>query len=159
MDRLAQTAIQRRDAPLVMGRAYHHSERTWSWSEYGCFGVNPIALETLGCFDENFIPIYCEDSDFRQRLKLAALQPAYCEGTRIVHGGSRSLSQPNVARQNSLTYTRNRHYYRRKWGGESGTEQHERPFGDPRFTHYIAPSSRDVPYPGFNRSDQAIVQI
>jgi GT2 family glycosyltransferase len=159
IDRLAATAVQRRDSPLVMGRAYHHSEQAWSWSEYGCFVVNPLALETLGCFDENFFPIYCEDSDFRRRLKLAGLAPACCEETRIVHGGSRSLAQAEVARQNSLTYARNRQYYQRKWGGEGGTERFERPFDDPRFTYYIAPRVRDAPYPGFNRTDQAIVHI
>jgi GT2 family glycosyltransferase len=159
VDRLATTAVRRRDAPLVMGRAYHHSERAWSWSEYGCFAVNPLLLETLGCFDENFFPIYCEDSDFRRRLKLAGLAPAFCDETRIVHGGSRSLSQPAVARQNSLTYARNRQYYQRKWGGEGGSECYGQPFGDPRFTSYIAPAAREAPYPGFNRADQAIVQI
>jgi GT2 family glycosyltransferase len=159
VDRLATTAIHRRDAPLVMGRAYHHSERAWAWSEYGCFAVNPVLLETLGCFDENFFPIYCEDSDLRRRLKLAGLAPAYCAETRIVHGGSRSLGQPEVSRQNSLTYARNRRYYQRKWGGEGGAERLERPFGDPRFTYYIAPGVRDAPYAGFNRTDQAIVQI
>jgi GT2 family glycosyltransferase len=159
VDRLATTAVHHRDAPLAMGRAYHHSEQRWAWSEYGCFVVNPLLLETLGCFDENFFPIYCEDSDFRRRLKLAGLSPAFCEETRIIHGGSRSLAQPAVARQNSLTYARNRQYYQRKWGGEAGTESHSQPFGDPRFTYYIAPAAREVPYPGFNRNDQAIVQI
>ena len=142
-----------------MGRAYHHSEAKWSWSEYGCFAVNPILLETVGYFDENFFPIYCEDSDYRRRLKLAGLSPAYCDQTRIVHGGSRSLAQPNVARQNSLTYARNRQYYQRKWGGEGGGERFVQPFGDARFTHYVAPAARSAPYPGFNRTDQDIVQI
>jgi hypothetical protein len=159
VDRLAETAVQRRDCPIVMGRAYHHSERVWSFSEYGCFGVNRIALDTLGCFDENFFPIYCEDSDYRRRLRLAGLTPAICESTRIVHGGSRSLSQPAVARQNSVTYARNRSYYQRKWGGEGGGERFERPFDDARFTWFIDPRVRETPYPGFNRTDQAIVQL
>lgn len=159
VDRLAELAIQRRDAPLIMGRAYHQSENSWEWSEYGCFVTNPIILQTLGCFDENFFPVYCEDSDYRRRLKLAGLAPAYCEETRIWHGGSASLKQPEVARQNTLTYARNRHYYFRKWGGDAGTEQFSRPFGDDRFTGYIDPRIRDAPYPGFNRTDQEIVQI
>jgi len=159
VDRLCQTALQRRDCHIATGRAYHHSEGAWSSSEYGCFVVNPIALTTLGCFDENFFPIYCEDSDYRRRATLAGLAPAFCEGTRIVHGGSRSLSQPEVARQNSATYVRNRHYYQWKWGGEGGGERFERFFGDGRFTCFIDPRVRDVSYPGFNRSDQSIVQL
>lgn len=159
VDRLGQTALKRRDCPIVTGRAYNQSEVTWSSSEYGCFVVNPIALETLGCFDENFFPIYCEDSDYRRRVRLAGLTTAFCEETKVVHGGSASLAQPGVARQNSLTYARNRHYYQRKWAGEAGGEQFERPFGDPRFTLYIDPRVRDSPYPGFNRTDQAIVQL
>jgi GT2 family glycosyltransferase len=159
VDRLTETAVQRRDCPLVMGRAYHHSEKAWSWSEYGCFAVNPLAMQTLGCFDENFFPVYCEDSDYRRRLKLASLQPALCEETRIIHGGSSSLGEAAVARQNNVTYARNRQYYQRKWSGESGTEQFSQPFGDERFTYYIDPRTRDAPYPGFNRTDQAIVKI
>jgi len=159
VDSLCQTALASRDCPIAMGRAYHHSEGVWSSSEYGCFVVNPIALTTLGCFDENFFPIYCEDSDYRRRMKLAGLKPAFCEETRIVHGGSRSLGEPAIARQNNITYVRNRHYYQRKWAGESGGEQFERPFDDPRFTLYIDPRVRDAPYPGFNRTDQAIVQL
>jgi GT2 family glycosyltransferase len=159
VDRLAETAVCQREHPIVMGRAYHHSESAWSWSEYGCFVVNPIALATVGCFDENFFPIYCEDSDYRRRLRLAGLAPAYCEGTRIVHGGSRSLAVPEVASQNQRTYALNRHYYQRKWAGEAGGEQFDRPFNDSRFTCYIDPQVRSSPYPGFNRVDQSIVQI
>lgn len=157
--KLATFAVERRDAPVVMGRAYHHSEKSWAWSEYGCFVVNEVAMETLGCFDENFFPIYCEDSDYRRRLKLSGLLPAFCEGTEIVHGGSRSLEQIEVARQNSTTYVRNRQYYRRKWGGEAGAESFERPFGDQRFSLFIDPRVREAPYPGFNRCDQEIVKI
>jgi GT2 family glycosyltransferase len=159
VDRICQTAATRRDCPIVTGRAYHHAESAWSSSEYGCFVVNPIALATLGCFDENFFPIYCEDSDYRRRMKLAGLRPAFCEETRIVHGGSRSLGEAAVARQNHVTYVRNRHYYQRKWAGEAGGEQFDRPFGDPRFTLYIDPRVREAPYPGFNRTDHAIVQL
>lgn len=157
--RLAELAVQRRASHLITGRAYHHSEKAWSSSEYGCFAINPIALSTLGCFDENFFPIYCEDSDYRRRARLAGLCPALCEGTAIVHGGSQSLSQPQVARQNSVTYVRNRHYYQRKWGGEGGGEQYGRPFDDPRFTWFIDPRLRSGPYPGFDRTDQSLVQL
>jgi GT2 family glycosyltransferase len=157
--RLAELAVLRRDCHLVTGRAFHHSENTWSSSEYGCFAINPIALSTLGCFDENFFPIYCEDSDYRRRARLAGLSPALCDKTTIVHGGSQSLSQPQVARQNTQTYARNRHYYQRKWDGEGGNEHFERPFGDPRFTWFIDPRVRDAPYPGFNRTDHSIVQL
>lgn len=159
VDRLAETAAKQRNCPLVMGRAFHQSENKWEWSEYGCFVTNPVILLTVGCFDENFFPVYCEDSDYRRRLKLAGLSPAYCEETRIWHGGSASLKQPEVARQNNLTYARNRHYFHRKWGGDAGSEQHIRPFGDDRFSYYIDPRVRDAPYPGFNRNDQEIVQI
>jgi GT2 family glycosyltransferase len=159
VDRLAECSVQRRECPLVIGRAYHESENKWEWSEYGCFAVNPVMLQTLGCFDENFFPVYCEDSDYRRRLKLMGLSPAFCEATRIWHGGSKSLQQPEVARQNQLTYARNRHYYLRKWGGDAGSEQFDRPFGDPRFSCYIDPRIREAPYPGFDRTDHEIVQI
>lgn len=159
VDRMAECAIHRGEAPIVTGRAYHRSEGAWGSSEYGCFAFNPLAQRTVGSFDENFFPIYCEDSDYRRRLALAGLAPAFCESTRIVHTGSESLSQTEVAHQNGHTYLCNRKYYRRKWGHDAGQETLDRPFGDPRFTYYIDPLVRAAPYPGFNRTDHSIVRL
>src|SRR5690606_2607417 len=67
LTRLADAAHERQDSFLVMGRCWHEREQRWEASEYGCFAFNRLALERLGCFDENFFPVYCEDSDYRRR--------------------------------------------------------------------------------------------
>jgi glycosyltransferase involved in cell wall biosynthesis/GT2 family glycosyltransferase len=159
LERLADAAYAQRDRFLVMGRCYHDNDQRWGSSEYGCFAFNPLALEVLGCFDENFFPIYCEDSDYRRRARLAGLETGYCAETSLCHQGSASLRQPQVARQNETTYGANRAYYRRKWGGDAGQEAFVVPFGEPRFGAYIDPSVREAPYPGFNRSDQHLVLV
>jgi tetratricopeptide (TPR) repeat protein/GT2 family glycosyltransferase len=159
LTRLVDAAYEQRDKFLVMGRCFHENEDRWSPSEYGCFAVNPPALEILGCFDENFFPIYYEDCDYRRRARLAGLAPGYCDRVSIRHAGSSALKQPAVARQNRLTYAANRAYYMRKWGGENGSETLEKPFSDARFSLFIDPRVRLAPYPGFDRTDQHIVTI
>jgi GT2 family glycosyltransferase len=116
-------------------------------------------LRGLGCFDENFFPVYYEDADYRRRARLAGLQPGYCPFTSIQHGGSRSLSQLQVARQNHATWTRNREYFNRKWGGDPRTETYEHPFNDSRFSYFIDPVLREAPYHGLNRTDHDIVKL
>jgi glycosyltransferase involved in cell wall biosynthesis/GT2 family glycosyltransferase/predicted RecA/RadA family phage recombinase len=159
LQRLSDAAYAQRDRFLVMGRCYHDNDQRWGSSEYGCFAFNTLALEVLGCFDENFFPIYCEDSDYRRRAQLAGLEPGYCGATSLCHQGSASLRQPEIARQNELTYGANRAYYRRKWGGDAGQEAFAVPFGEPRFSAYIDPKVREAPYPGFNRADQHLVLV
>ncbi len=159
VERLADSAYAQRDKFLVMGRCFHGHEERWERSEYGCFAFNPPALQVLGCFDENFFPVYYEDSDFRQRARLAGLEPGYCPDVAIRHVGSASLQQPEVARQNTRTYAANRAYYQRKWGGDGGDETFDRPFDDARFSYYIDPRVRTTPYPGFDRADQQLVTL
>jgi glycosyltransferase involved in cell wall biosynthesis len=159
LEKLADAAHEQQDKFLVMGRCFHENENGWSSSEYGCFAYNRLALDVLGAFDENFFPIYCEDSDYRRRAQLAGLLPGLCAETAIRHGGSASQRQPEVARQNGHTYAANRAYYARKWGGDAGQETFEHPFDDPRFSYYIDPQVCSAPYPGFNRSDRSLVVI
>jgi GT2 family glycosyltransferase len=157
--KLADAACAQRDRFLVMGRCYDEAERRWNWSEYGCFAINRMALEVLGCFDENFFPIYCEDSDYRRRARLAGLEVGYCDQTALCHCGSASLRDPHVARQNETTYAANRAYYRRKWGGDAGQESLDVPFGDRRVSVCIDPEVREAPYTGFNRTHQHLVLV
>jgi GT2 family glycosyltransferase len=159
VNRLAEAALERPECLLVMGRAYHAYEARWGPSEYGCFAITPRALSTLGCFDENFFPVYCEDSDYRRRAALAGLENYCCPDTNILHGGGESLGDPALAAQNRVTYQRNREYFIRKWGEVDGHCRFERPFDDPRFGLYIPPQEREAPYPGHNRQDHEIVQV
>lgn len=157
--RLSEWAVNHRSSYVVTGRAYEHKESKWMSSEFGCFAINPLALNTLGCFDENFFPLYYEDSDYRYRAKLLGLNPGYCATTSIEHGGSMSLGEERVAQQNTLTYDANRNYYISKWGADGGDEVFRFPFDDQRFSCYIDPRIRHSPYLGFNRQDQEIVEF
>ena len=157
--KLAETAYQQSDQFLVTGRCFHSAENRWASSEYGCFALNKLALDALGCFDENFFPVYCEDSDYRRRAALAGLQSGYCADVSLSHQGSASLREPEVARQNQATYWGNRAYYARKWGGDAGEETFPVPFNERRFGVHIDRHVREAPYPGFNRTDQQLVLI
>lgn len=165
VDRIAELAVADRRYFIVTGRAWHDSssyhgrDGAWNSSEYACFAINPIAMETLGCFDENLFPVFYEDADYRRRAQLAGLTAGYCPTTTIRHEGSRSLSQPEVAQQNQTTWTKNREYFNRKWGGDPGQETFSHPFNDPRFSYFIDPRLREAPYFGLNRTDQHIVKV
>jgi GT2 family glycosyltransferase len=128
---------------------------------YACFAMNRIAFETLGCFDQNLFPIYCEDEDYAYRAKLAGLAEENCPSTLVYHFGSAAIrTSADLAEQNRLTHDRNFAYYRRKWGGLAGHEVYRRPFNNADFDHRIPPHRRHAPYgTGFDRTDHDIVLI
>jgi GT2 family glycosyltransferase len=158
LDRLAAKAAAHRDRYIVSCAGYHelYGRRLPSHG-YSCFAVNPIALEVLGCFDENFYPAYCEDQDYARRAALSGLTEENCADTEVVHGGSSAIfASEELRQQNASTQALNMAYYARKWGGPAGGEQFSTPFGNPSFGLRIAPEERDAPYgAGFDRDDLA----
>jgi hypothetical protein len=120
-----------------------------------------VALEKLGCFDENIFPAYCEDQDYAYRAQLAGLQEENCADTNLTHAGSASIrSSPLLLAQNALTQGRNMGYYRQKWGGMAGAETFRVPFNNPRLSIRIAPENREWPYgPAYDRRDRHIVRM
>jgi GT2 family glycosyltransferase len=92
IDRIAGTAYQQRDRDIVSCAGPHgRRERRLSSHGYACFAVNPIALDRLGCFDENFYPAYCEDQDYARRAALCGLDEANCGDTVVFHAGSTAI--------------------------------------------------------------------
>jgi hypothetical protein len=96
--------------------------------DYRLFGLNQAMVERVGFWDENFWPMYCEDSDYSYRI-------AVTEGaTREVlqgdtgHFGSATIEDPDYQRENGRTYPTQRDYYRRKWGGDIAREVFTTPF-------------------------------
>jgi GT2 family glycosyltransferase len=148
LDRLAAKATQSREHYIVSCAGYHHRYRRHLPSHgYSCFAVNPIALQTVGCFDENFFPAYCEDQDYARRARLAGLHEENCGDTHVEHGGSSAIfTDPALAAANGPTQARNMAYYRRKWGGDGDHERFEHPFDNPAFGLRIAPDDRAHPY-------------
>lgn len=128
---------------------------------YACFAMNRIAFDTVGCFDENLFPIYCEDDDYAYRARLAGLGEQNCPATTVYHFGSAAIrTSAELGRQNRITHRRNLEYYRRKWGGLARQEAYQHPFGNPIFDHRIPPERRHAPYgPGYDRADFDIVTV
>lgn len=94
--------------------------------EFGAFGITAGAVDQVGWFDENFHPIYCEDTDYRRRCELADV-PIVDIPNMSTHVGSVSY-QGNPKADNARTYPANVDYYRAKWGGWIGEERFTTPF-------------------------------
>lgn len=153
VDAIAETAAANADRFLVScaGRELRGGQRTWTHG-YSCFALNPIALEHVGCFDENFFPAWWEDCDYHRRAALLGLRDVHVETTDVLHlgGGSRLAA---TASGTIFAGDRNAEYYRRKWGGMPPHEQFARPFDDASVDLRIAPERRERPYGEHDRAD------
>lgn len=161
VDQLAEKALRCRERYIVTCAGRHlRYPRPIPSHGYAVFAINPVALDTIGCFDENIFPAYCEDQDYAWRARLAGLAEENCADTMVYHGGSGAIFSDRVLlQQKGMTHGRNLEYYRRKWGGDGGSERFQHPFGNPRFGQYIAPHRRNTPYgPGYDRADRAVVR-
>jgi GT2 family glycosyltransferase len=162
IDKLAERAFQFRESYIVTCAGFHlRFNRPIPSQGYSCFAINPIAIEEIGCFDENISPAYCEDQDYARRAGLAGLSEQNCPGTMVYHSGSAAIfTDPILNIQNRLTHGRNIAYYWRKWGGDGGHEVFFHPFNNPEFGYYIAPDRRHTPYgPAYDRIDHDIVRL
>ena len=162
VDRLAEKAVSCRDRYIVSCAGPHERLGRFLPSHgYSFFAVNPIAVETIGCFDENFFPAYCEDQDYARRAALAGLSEENCADTAVVHGGSSAIfANQELALQNRITQSHNIAYYARKWGGHAGHEVFDSPFGNPALGLRIAPEDRAEPYgPDHDRTDRNLVAV
>lgn len=158
LDRLAAKAASHPDRYIVSCAGHHERlGRRLASHGYACFALNPIALEVIGCFDENFTPAYCEDQDYARRAGLAGLSEENCADTDVVHTGSSAIvASEDLRRRNAVTQALNMGYYARKWGGPAGDERFVTPFGHAAFGLRIAPEDRESPYgAGFDRDDLA----
>jgi GT2 family glycosyltransferase len=93
--------------------------------QFGAFGINADAVDTVGWFDENFFPIYFEDNDYRRRCYLADV-PVVNLISRTAHDNSSTIAS-GYAKHNERTFPRNGDYYAAKWGGPPGHETRTTP--------------------------------
>lgn len=159
---LAYNALSNPNAYMVSGMGHDLSTNKFDTDMlFSLAAINPIALKTIGYFDQNFYPIYFEDIDYYRRATLAGLERLTVGNTNIIHAGSKSRwSVPANNAQHETTFALNRQYYGRKWGCvDQGTETFTVPFNDARFGLKIAADDRHAPYPGYDRTDQEIVTI
>jgi GT2 family glycosyltransferase len=157
---LVEAALFNPNAYLVSGWGRHLSTGERGDMLLSLAAINPVALDTIGCFDENFFPIYYEDIDYYRRAALAGLPHVIVTSTDIMHAGSKSLyTVPGNAAQHDITFRRNQLYYEQKWGGDKGSERFTVPFNDAQFGLGIEDARRHTPYPGYDRTDQEVVTI
>lgn len=82
------------------------------------FAMNAEALDTIGFFDENYHPAYCEDVDIEQRCRITGV-PIIALHAPLVHARSATIAHPWYREQNDRTYPRNVEYHLAKWGGSA----------------------------------------
>lgn len=129
---LTQAAQENRDRYMISGMGLDLAHKQRKDLRFALCVINPVAIETIGYFDERFAPIYYEDWDFCRRAELAGLNRLCIEGTQIVHEGSATRKDipDDVFTANFL---RNQEYYIKKWGGDGTmhSETFQHPFNDP----------------------------
>lgn len=113
---LSRMASAMRPEPLLLGI-----------EDFRVIGINAACVDTVGWWDENFHPCYCEDTDYRRRCQLAGVPIEFLNGTTS-HVGSVSYRGNEHHADNARTYPRNVDYYVSKWGGWVGAERFATPF-------------------------------
>jgi hypothetical protein len=113
-----------------------------------CFAQGKRSVDELGYFDENFWPIYYEDTDYTRRHNVLYSSNNMNEQTEkktvfdlamndYIKSTDASIALNSDPRLLSL-YQHNSHrineYYQRKWGGDHLSETFEHPFDDSKMT-------------------------
>ncbi len=165
IDRIAAAAMLNQEAYAIFCSGYHIGYDTpIGCHGMSCFAMQPIALETIGFYDENFFPAYNEDVDYARRAAMAGLEPFVVRDTNVQHIGSAAIkADPNLANQNHATHGMNNIYWQSKWGcpvSEDPDKGFRHPFNNYRFDpFFISQEERHKPYPAYNRTDRHIVRI
>ena len=108
---------------------------------FAAFALNAAAIDAVGWFDENFTPMYYEDSDWAYRAQVLGVPAVHLGGTTRHESEITVKSDPHVAAHNRETMARNRARYAAKWGRIDVLETFATPFGtgqDAR--HWTQPS-------------------
>lgn len=100
---------------------------------WNCWIMTKKCYETVGRFDESFSPAYFEDNDYGRRVFLSGLPWGYCgDASLMSHYGSATIRLSERARiANAHTFSMNKAYFVKKWGGEPGAETFDVPFNNP----------------------------
>lgn len=105
--------------------------------DFSCYMINPLIVDIIGKFDENFIGAYCEDQDFHVRIRRAYshikqhndrdIDAERVHAKRLstapyYHYASTTLAVNEELRPDIYAkHANNRNYYLRKWGAEHPT--------------------------------------
>lgn len=150
VDKLAECALEWRGCYMITCQGFNVSEQQSASIGWSCFAINPVALDKVGMFDQNYFPIYFEDCDYARRAELLGLKPRHCDTTNVQHGGSATLRGGHSPAHNE-NFMGNRDYYLRKWGGEPGKERFNFPFNNGQMGVFISQEQRHHPYLNYRR--------
>lgn len=122
-----------------------------------CFARTRFGHEQIGYYDENFWPIYYEDTDLCYRGKLQQQANPSLPFTRkqlhldiVTSGYSHSCSNsPELLRLYQMNGTRHSLYFLKKWGGPPASEIFLTPFNNPA----IKPNDWEIEKPFENPAD------
>jgi GT2 family glycosyltransferase len=101
---------------------------------YSCFIIQPIAIKTIGYFDEAIKPAYYEDCDYARRARLAGLQSIDLPDLGVLHAENGTIKGERKTYKKKYRHdmARLRAYYRAKWGGgplmKPDKEIYDKPF-------------------------------
>jgi GT2 family glycosyltransferase len=112
LDRLVQDVESHLDEPnlsmVMMGN------EPWG-NHFGAFAVNDHAIDTVGWFDENFHPIYFEDTDWKRRAKACGIRMSVVKSTTYHIGNASWKGDHERSVDNERSWRYNTQYYDEKW--------------------------------------------
>lgn len=150
VDRLVECAADNPGVGVIYGYGTNGNASAKGSLDWCVAAINPIALDVVGCFDENFHPAYFEDCDYTRRMRLAGLPDMACQQMDCHHMGSASIYSDDALRKaNDATFVNNRTYWHTKWGKDV---TYTTPF-NAGLSLRIAPHMRHTPYGQYDRTD------
>lgn len=154
LDVLVDAALKHRECGIIEVVGYDGAMARRQKMNYGFTAINPIALNTVGYFDEAFVPLYFEDCDYSRRCSLLGVTFYDAGETGVVHAAHATIQAvPALRAQNAVTFAANAAYYARKHGGSAGAEVYSVPFNDAALSWKIDAEHRANPYPQHERHD------
>lgn len=96
--------------------------------DFRLFGLNAECVETIGFWDENLHPMYCEDTDYVRRMTVGGGRYLMLLGETGHYGSATIRGDERYSKANARTYPSNRRYYTEKWGGDINQETFATPF-------------------------------
>lgn len=82
------------------------------------FLITPKIIKRVGWFDEGYELAYFEDCDFHERMSREGIKAVCCLDAIVAHYGSRSIREGGV--RHEPQFTKNRNYFKSKWGWTPG---------------------------------------
>lgn len=98
------------------------------------FAITRRCVDEIGLYDENFHPVYYEDTDYSRRQALAGSPRTTFFGLRTSAPLGGGVRHPLLLAQYQRSAERIAAYYREKWGGDHLSESFPTPFNDPALT-------------------------